>query len=166
MRAVLRRAEPQTADQLLLLGDVVLRRSAREVSVAGNPVELRMQEFDLPPQWMPQSWEVTASGNGGSVSGATGEADGTATSGVALPSEAFPAAALGRFSGSGTVPASGARAPSKLMAGERPTATPSKAMLAISLDIRIARPLGSRAGMGDGAVARHSHLLGVFPQIS
>jgi DNA-binding response OmpR family regulator len=47
MKAVLRRAEPQTADQLLLLGDVVLRRGAREVSVAGNPVELRMQEFDL-----------------------------------------------------------------------------------------------------------------------
>jgi DNA-binding response OmpR family regulator len=47
MKAVLRRAEPQTADQLLVLGDVALRRGAREVSVAGTPVELRMQEFDL-----------------------------------------------------------------------------------------------------------------------
>src|SRR5436190_1715352 len=52
------------------------------------------------------------------------------------------------------------------MAGERPTATPSKARLPMSLDIRIARPLGRRAGMGDGAVARRSHLLGVFPYIS
>src|SRR5258706_8051454 len=42
MKAVLRRAGPQTSDELLLLGDVVLRRGAREVSVAGNPVELRM----------------------------------------------------------------------------------------------------------------------------
>lgn len=50
MKAVLRRAEPhreQREEQLLLLGDVVLRRTAREVTVAGNPVELRMQEFDL-----------------------------------------------------------------------------------------------------------------------
>jgi DNA-binding response OmpR family regulator len=50
MKAVLRRAEPhgeQKEEQVLLLGDVVLRRTAREVTVAGNPVELRMQEFDL-----------------------------------------------------------------------------------------------------------------------
>jgi DNA-binding response OmpR family regulator len=50
MKAVLRRAEPhreQREEQLLLLGDVVLWRSAREVTVAGNRVELRMQEFDL-----------------------------------------------------------------------------------------------------------------------
>src|SRR5213592_1131864 len=94
---------------------------------------------------------------GGRISGAT--------SGVALPSEVLPAAGLG-LSGSGTAVASGRRLPSKLIAGERPTATPSKAMLAMNLDIRIARPLGRRAGMGDRALARRSHLLGVFPQIS
>ena len=32
---------------MLVLGDVVLRRSAREVEVAGEPVELRPKEFDL-----------------------------------------------------------------------------------------------------------------------
>lgn len=47
MKAVLRRAEPQTEEELLVLGDVVLRRSAREVSVAGESVELRAKEFDL-----------------------------------------------------------------------------------------------------------------------
>lgn len=50
MKAVLRRAEPhreRSEERLLLLGDVVLWRTAREVTVAGNPVELRMQEFDL-----------------------------------------------------------------------------------------------------------------------
>jgi DNA-binding response OmpR family regulator len=46
MKAVLRRAEPQGEEQLVL-ADVVLRRSAREVSVAGDPVELRAKEFDL-----------------------------------------------------------------------------------------------------------------------
>ncbi len=47
MKAVLRRAEPQSEEELLVLGDVVLRRSAREVSVAGEPLELRAKEFDL-----------------------------------------------------------------------------------------------------------------------
>ena len=47
MRAVLRRAEPHSEEELLVLGDVVLRRSAREVVVAGLPVELRPKEFDL-----------------------------------------------------------------------------------------------------------------------
>ena len=47
MRAVLRRAEPHSEEELLVLGDVVLRRSAREVDVAGRPVELRPKEFDL-----------------------------------------------------------------------------------------------------------------------
>jgi DNA-binding response OmpR family regulator len=45
MRAVLRRAGE---DDLLVLGDVAVRRSAREVTVAGRPVELRRKEFDLP----------------------------------------------------------------------------------------------------------------------
>jgi two-component system alkaline phosphatase synthesis response regulator PhoP len=47
MKAVLRRAEPHGDEELLALGDVVLRRSAREVGVAGVPVELRPKEFDL-----------------------------------------------------------------------------------------------------------------------
>src|SRR6266404_6449682 len=38
MRAVLRRTEPHSAEELLVLGDVVLRRSAREVDVAGEPI--------------------------------------------------------------------------------------------------------------------------------
>jgi two-component system, OmpR family, alkaline phosphatase synthesis response regulator PhoP len=47
MKAVLRRAEPQPDEQHLALGDVALRPRAREVSVAGEPVELRAKEFDL-----------------------------------------------------------------------------------------------------------------------
>jgi DNA-binding response OmpR family regulator len=47
MKAVLRRAEPHAEEELLVLGDIVLRRSAREVSVASEPIELRPKEFDL-----------------------------------------------------------------------------------------------------------------------
>ncbi|MBA3427870.1 MAG: response regulator transcription factor [Actinobacteria bacterium] len=47
MKAVLRRSEPHSEEELLVLGDVVLRRSAREVSVAGEAIALRPQEFDL-----------------------------------------------------------------------------------------------------------------------
>ena len=47
MKAVLGRSEPHSEEELLVLGDVVLRRSAREVSVAGEAVALRPQEFDL-----------------------------------------------------------------------------------------------------------------------
>jgi DNA-binding response OmpR family regulator len=47
MKAVLRRAAPDADDATLVLGDVVLRRTAREVGVAGEPVELRPKEFDL-----------------------------------------------------------------------------------------------------------------------
>jgi len=47
MKAVLRRVSPDADDSMLVLGDVVLRRSAREVGVAGEPVELRPKEFDL-----------------------------------------------------------------------------------------------------------------------
>ncbi len=47
MKAVLRRSEPHSEEELLVLGDVVLRRSAREVGVAGEPIELRPKEFDL-----------------------------------------------------------------------------------------------------------------------
>jgi DNA-binding response OmpR family regulator len=47
MKAVLRRVAPDADDSMLVLGDVVLRRSAREVGVAGAEVELRPKEFDL-----------------------------------------------------------------------------------------------------------------------
>jgi two-component system, OmpR family, alkaline phosphatase synthesis response regulator PhoP len=47
MKAVLRRAEPDTEEQMLVLGDVVVLRHAREVGVGGKPVDLRPKEFDL-----------------------------------------------------------------------------------------------------------------------
>jgi len=47
IKAVLRRSEPTVPGDTLVLGDVVVDRSAREVSVAGEQVELRMREFDL-----------------------------------------------------------------------------------------------------------------------
>src|SRR5436309_7404230 len=47
VKAILRRAEPRARDELLSLGDVILRRAAREVDVAGRPVELTAKEFDL-----------------------------------------------------------------------------------------------------------------------
>src|SRR5262249_60992283 len=109
-----------------------------------------------------------------SVSGATGAAPGiapgTAASGVGPQSEGLPAAGLGVVSGSGIVAPSGARVPSKLTAGDRPTAMPStappsKAMLAMTLNVRIARALGRRAGMGHRAIPRRSPLLAGFPQI-
>src|SRR6266496_4446482 len=45
MKAVLRRAEPHAGEDLLVLGDVVVRRTSHEVDVAGAPVELRPKEF-------------------------------------------------------------------------------------------------------------------------
>jgi len=47
MKAVLRRSEQHSEEDVLVLGDVVLRRSAREVDVSREPVELRPKEFDL-----------------------------------------------------------------------------------------------------------------------
>jgi len=47
MKAVLRRSEQNSDDEMLVLADVVVRRGAREVGVAGRPVELRPKEFDL-----------------------------------------------------------------------------------------------------------------------
>ncbi len=47
MKAVLRRSEQNGDDEMLVLADVVVRRGAREVGVAGRPVELRPKEFDL-----------------------------------------------------------------------------------------------------------------------
>jgi DNA-binding response OmpR family regulator len=47
IKAVLRRSEQPVVDDTLTLADVVVRRSAREVLVAGSPVELTAKEFDL-----------------------------------------------------------------------------------------------------------------------
>jgi DNA-binding response OmpR family regulator len=47
IKAVLRRTESRPAEEELRLGDVVVRRDAREVTVAGEPVELTSKEFEL-----------------------------------------------------------------------------------------------------------------------
>jgi DNA-binding response OmpR family regulator len=47
VKAILRRVEPRSQDDVLELEEVTLRRSAREVEVAGRPVELTVKEFDL-----------------------------------------------------------------------------------------------------------------------
>jgi DNA-binding response OmpR family regulator len=47
VKAVLRRAEAWLDEPELALGDVVVRRDSREVTVAGEPVELTGKEFDL-----------------------------------------------------------------------------------------------------------------------
>jgi DNA-binding response OmpR family regulator len=47
MKAVLRRTELHSDEEVLVLGDVVLQRDAREVAVDGAKVELRPKEFDL-----------------------------------------------------------------------------------------------------------------------
>ncbi|HET9286265.1 MAG TPA: response regulator transcription factor [Gaiella sp.] len=47
VHAVLRRAEPETDDDVLVAGDVTLDRRSRSASVAGVDVELTAREFDL-----------------------------------------------------------------------------------------------------------------------
>jgi DNA-binding response OmpR family regulator len=47
MKAVLRRTDGRGAEDVLTLADVVLDRSAREVTVDGRTVELTTKEFDL-----------------------------------------------------------------------------------------------------------------------
>jgi DNA-binding response OmpR family regulator len=47
IKAVLRRAEPQTAQTVLTLGDVVVNRETHDVTIAGDSVELTAKEFDL-----------------------------------------------------------------------------------------------------------------------
>jgi DNA-binding response OmpR family regulator len=48
VKAILRRAEPhQAREDTLVAGDIVVRRGPRQVTVAGEPVELRAKEFDL-----------------------------------------------------------------------------------------------------------------------
>ena len=47
VHAVLRRAEPETEEDVLAAGDVVLDRRSRSTTVAGADVELTAREFDL-----------------------------------------------------------------------------------------------------------------------
>ena len=47
VKAVLRRVEPRSMEDITQLQDVVLRRDAREVEVAGRTVDLTSKEFDL-----------------------------------------------------------------------------------------------------------------------
>jgi two-component system response regulator ResD len=47
IKAVLRRTESGSQAEVLTLGDVVVQRGAREVTVEGRPVELTVKEFDL-----------------------------------------------------------------------------------------------------------------------
>ncbi len=47
IKAILRRADRTSSDEVLAAREVVLRRDSREVTVAGAPVELTSKEFDL-----------------------------------------------------------------------------------------------------------------------
>src|SRR2546430_2876917 len=47
MKAVLRRTDGRSAEDVLTLADVELNRNAREVAVDGQPVDLTTKEFDL-----------------------------------------------------------------------------------------------------------------------
>jgi len=47
IKAVLRRTDGRSAEDVLTLADVELNRNAREVAVDGQPVELTTKEFDL-----------------------------------------------------------------------------------------------------------------------
>ena len=47
VKAILRRTDPNTPEEMLVLGDVLLGRKAREVSVDGSPIDLTPREFDL-----------------------------------------------------------------------------------------------------------------------
>src|SRR5262245_41256245 len=95
------------------------------------------------------------------VSGAAG----TAASGSELPAASVPEERPSA-PGAATVVPSGVRLPSKLTAGDRPKAKPSRPMPTRISDVRIARLLDRPAGMGHRARARRAHLLGVLPQIS
>jgi len=47
IKAILRRAEPTSLDDVLAAGEIVLRRSSRTVTVKGDSVEMTTKEFDL-----------------------------------------------------------------------------------------------------------------------
>ncbi len=47
IKAILRRSEQRTEDEVLSGREIVLRRDSREVTVSGDPVDLTGKEFDL-----------------------------------------------------------------------------------------------------------------------
>ena len=47
IKAVLRRTESPAAAEMVVLGDVIVSRDSREVTVSGTPVELTAKEFEL-----------------------------------------------------------------------------------------------------------------------
>jgi DNA-binding response OmpR family regulator len=47
IKAILRRSEQQTVDDVLALGAIVLRRNARDAAVDGTALDLTSKEFDL-----------------------------------------------------------------------------------------------------------------------
>jgi DNA-binding response OmpR family regulator len=47
IKAILRRAEQRSEDEVLAVGEIVLRRDSHEVTVDGEDVELTSKEFDL-----------------------------------------------------------------------------------------------------------------------
>ena len=47
IKAILRRADPPPAQEVLSLGDTLVNRETHDVTVAGEPVELTAKEFDL-----------------------------------------------------------------------------------------------------------------------
>jgi DNA-binding response OmpR family regulator len=47
IKAILRRAEPQSSNHVLALGDVTLNRETHEVTINGRFVDLTAKEFDL-----------------------------------------------------------------------------------------------------------------------
>jgi two-component system, OmpR family, alkaline phosphatase synthesis response regulator PhoP len=47
IKAILRRAEQRSEDEMLSNGEIVLRRDSHEVTVGGDSVELTSKEFDL-----------------------------------------------------------------------------------------------------------------------
>jgi DNA-binding response OmpR family regulator len=58
MKAVLRRSENQQQGDIVELGDVVLDRESRDVTVAGRAVELTAKEFDLLAYFISNSGSV------------------------------------------------------------------------------------------------------------
>ena len=58
MKAVLRRTENQHVGDIVELGDVVLDRESRDVTVAGRAVELTAKEFDLLAYFLSNSGAV------------------------------------------------------------------------------------------------------------
>jgi DNA-binding response OmpR family regulator len=47
IKAILRRADRRSDDEILIRGEIVLRRDSREVTVAGESIELTSKEFEL-----------------------------------------------------------------------------------------------------------------------